>query len=119
MKTAIFEEQTAKALKNWQKAAKIRKKGRKAGEVGAPSGMMSGETTPSHGSSSPLYLLHKYKSSSAPDPDSESVPNSPMANYHSDVDQLSDLEGSSHHHHHHHIEVKEESHGAGFTFGKP
>ncbi|XP_077231147.1 MLO protein homolog 1-like [Tasmannia lanceolata] len=84
MKKAIFEEQTANALKKWQKAARDRKRLRKAG-VDLPSGIMSGETTPSQGSS-PIYLLHKYRT------DIESVTNSPPRSYQSDND-LSDMEG--------------------------
>lgn len=88
MKKAIFEEQTAKALMKWQKAAKERRKLRKAGED-VPLGNVSGDNTPSRGSS-PLHLLHKYKTN--PDlENSVSYPNSPRA-YHSDVD-FSDLEG--------------------------
>ncbi|KAA8532088.1 hypothetical protein F0562_006770 [Nyssa sinensis] len=77
MKKAIFEEQTAKALKKWQKAAKERKKLRKAG-ADVP---LSGEVTPSH-SSSPIHLLHKYKHYST---DIESLGNSPNA-YHSEME---------------------------------
>ncbi|RWR84583.1 MLO protein 1-like protein [Cinnamomum micranthum f. kanehirae] len=84
MKKAIFEEQTAKALKKWQKVAKERSKQRKEGGEIA-SGNMSGEVTPSQGSS-PIHLLHKYKSHSA---DIESVPNSPRS-YQSD--ELSEME---------------------------
>ncbi|XP_077246343.1 protein MLO-like [Tasmannia lanceolata] len=85
MKKAIFEEQTANALKKWQKAARERSKLRKAG-VDLPSGIMSGETTPSQGSS-PLYLLHKHRA------DIESIPNSPRS-YLSDND-MSDVETPS------------------------
>lgn len=84
MKKAIFEEQTAKALKKWQKVAKERSKQRKEGGE-TTSGYMSGEVTPSQGSS-PIHLLHKYKSHSA---DIESVPNSPRS-YQSD--ELSEME---------------------------
>lgn len=84
MKKAIFEEQTAKALKKWQKAAKERRKQKKEGGEVA-SGYISGEATPSQGSS-PIYLLHKYKSQSV---DIESVPNSPRS-YQSD--DLSEME---------------------------
>ncbi|KAI8031766.1 hypothetical protein LOK49_LG01G03367 [Camellia lanceoleosa] len=87
MKKAIFEEQTAKALKKWQKAARDRKKLRKK-EGGTPdnsvSGLISGENTPSRGSS-PIYLLHKHKVSSSAGPELESVPNSPRS-YQSDLD---------------------------------
>lgn len=84
MKKAIFEEQTAKALKKWQKAAKDKRKLRKAGID------MSGETTPSQGTS-PLHLLQKYKPSHT---DTDSVLYSPRS-YQSDTD-LSETEGSSH-----------------------
>ncbi|KAK7310666.1 hypothetical protein RJT34_08302 [Clitoria ternatea] len=87
MKKAIFEEQTAKALKKWQKAAKEKRKLRKAG-VDVPSGIMSGETTPSQGSS-PIHLLHKYKPSHH-HVDTDTVPSSPRS-YQSDTD-LSDTD---------------------------
>ncbi|KAF6154305.1 hypothetical protein GIB67_026761 [Kingdonia uniflora] len=79
MKQAIFEEQTAMALKKWQKAAKDRKKLRKAGEGIDIS--MSGESTPNIGSS-PIHLLHKYKSNTG---DIESILNSPRS-YQSETD---------------------------------
>ncbi|OVA00651.1 Mlo-related protein [Macleaya cordata] len=83
MKTAIFEEQTTKALKKWRKAAKDRNKLRKAGGGGdvSSSGFISGENTPSIGSS-PVHLLHKQKYNSN---DIESVPNSPRS-YQSETD---------------------------------
>ena len=88
MKKAIFEEQTAKAIKKWQKAARERKKLRKAGATDvSSSGFMSGENTPSH-NSSPIHLLHKYKINSN---DIESVLSSPTA-YHSE-NELSEIEG--------------------------
>ncbi|KAL2346160.1 hypothetical protein Fmac_000160 [Flemingia macrophylla] len=90
MKKAIFEEQTAKALKKWQKAAKDKRKLRKAGIE-----MASGETTPSQGTS-PLHLLHKSKPASHIEMDS--VLYSPRS-YQSDT-ELSETEGFSHHHHH-------------------
>ncbi|GLJ39966.1 hypothetical protein SUGI_0817640 [Cryptomeria japonica] len=59
MRKAIFEDQTANALKKWQQnAKKNRKKGRRSELSG--SGFRSGETTPSHGSS-PIHMLHRYK----------------------------------------------------------
>ncbi|CBI40746.3 unnamed protein product, partial [Vitis vinifera] len=87
MKKSIFEEQTAQALKKWQKAAKERKKLRKAGGDIAP-GSLGGENTPSHGAS-PLHLLrnHKYRSSTN---EVESAPTSPKS-CQSDTD-LSDME---------------------------
>lgn len=55
MKKAIFEEQTAKALKKWHQAAKQRNKMRK-------NGMSGGDTPPTfHSSSSPVHLLHNYQ----------------------------------------------------------
>lgn len=94
MKKAIFEEQTAKALKKWQKAAKDRKKLRTktsggGGDSSANSGFMSGENTPSHGTS-PLHLLHNHKSRSNQS-DLESALNSPARSYQSDTD-LSDID---------------------------
>ncbi|KAL4645765.1 hypothetical protein ACB092_02G257100 [Castanea dentata] len=73
MKKAIFEEQTAKAIKKWQKAARERKKLRKAGVANVSS---SGHN------SSPIHLLHKYKINSN---DIGSVPSSPKA-YHSETE---------------------------------
>ncbi|XP_015884053.1 MLO protein homolog 1 [Ziziphus jujuba] len=99
MKKAIFEEQTAKALKKWQKAAKERKKQRKrgGGGDGSNSGFISGENTPSHGTS-PLHLLHNHKyRSNHNHSDIESVMNSPRS-YQSDTDlDLSEIEGSPPH----------------------
>lgn len=85
MKKAIFEEQTANALKRWRKNAKRKVKQNRTSNHGAsstrsssgftsrsrflsgfqsgeatPSGFRSGETTPTHGSS-PLHLLRRYK----------------------------------------------------------
>ncbi|KAL0366502.1 UNVERIFIED_CONTAM: MLO protein1 [Sesamum radiatum] len=93
MKKSIFEEQTAKALKKWHQAAKQRKKMRKAG-VGtdtSSAGFMSGETTPTQGSS-PLHLLHNYKHRSSA-PDTDSLPLSPRS-YASDT-ELSELDASN------------------------
>ncbi|XP_038718479.1 MLO protein homolog 1-like [Tripterygium wilfordii] len=121
MKQAIFEEQTAKALMKWRKAAKDKKKLRNGAVVdGSVSGFMSGETTPSR-TASPAHLLHnyKYKSHQA---DIESVGNSPVS-YHSDT-ELSDLEGSSHQGktsvRQEHQQGRGESHNLDdFTFTKP
>ncbi|KAK1274488.1 hypothetical protein QJS04_geneDACA009796 [Acorus gramineus] len=89
MKKAIFEEQTAKALMKWQKAAKERKKHRQAAGGGdSVSGYMSGDTTPSRGTS-PVHLLHKFKANSAA-ADVESIPNSP-SHYASD-NEISEME---------------------------
>eukprot|EP00257_Ricinus_communis_P015511 XP_015573442.1 MLO protein homolog 1 [Ricinus communis] len=123
MKKAIFEEQTTKALRKWQKAAKERKKSRKAGGGGGSSpGFMSVEsTTPSQGAS-PIHLLHghKYRSSQT---DIESVLNSPRS-YLSDTDlsELSETEGSSRHRYESRLQdvpVKnEEPHSTDFSFAK-
>ncbi|GMP73179.1 hypothetical protein CsSME_00031009 [Camellia sinensis var. sinensis] len=128
MKKAIFEEQTAKALKKWQKAAKDRKKLRKK-EGGTPdnsvSGLTSGENTPSRGSS-PIYLLHKHKVSSSAGPELESVPNSPRS-YQSYLDtKLSETEIFAHGRHDSttrpHVKSQRndhESHSIDFSFVKP
>ncbi|KAK9928443.1 hypothetical protein M0R45_025579 [Rubus argutus] len=128
MKKAIFEEQTAKALKNWQKAAKNRKKLRtKGGDASINSGFISGENTPSRGSS-PLHLLHNQKHRSNQS-DLESVLNSPRSvSYQSDTD-LSEMEGGSAHDHgsinalrredHHQPERREGMHSMDFSFVKP
>jgi mlo protein len=114
MKKAIFEEQTAKALKKWQKAARERKKLRKAGgqDVSSISGFMSGENTPSHGSS-PIHLLHKYNINSN---DIESALSSPRA-YHSETELSSD----DHEPRivHNNPERNAEIHHGGFSFVKP
>ncbi|XP_072963329.1 MLO protein homolog 1-like isoform X1 [Typha angustifolia] len=80
MKKAIFEEQTAKALMKWQQAAKEKKRLRDAG-ISFTLGYKSGETTPSRGTS-PMHLLHKYKSNSV---DPESTLSSPKS-YRGDTD---------------------------------
>nr|GFC60759.1 MLO protein homolog 1-like [Tanacetum cinerariifolium] len=51
MKKSIFEEQTAKALKKWRKAAMERKKlrGKGGGMENSVSGIVSPENSPSHG----------------------------------------------------------------------
>lgn len=116
MKKAIFEEQTAKAIKKWQKAAKDRSKLRKAG-ADVALGYMSGETTPSQGTS-PIHLLHKYKPSHT---DTESVLYSPRS-YPSDT-ELSETEGSTHELNEitraHKAPRKEETHNIDFSFVKP
>lgn len=95
MKRAIFEEQTAKALRKWQKAAKERKKSRKAGAEGSSQGFKSGETTPAQGSS-PIHLLHGHKHRSS-QTDIESVLNSPRScRSDTDFSDLSETEGSTH-----------------------
>ncbi|KAI3459941.1 hypothetical protein Pfo_016604 [Paulownia fortunei] len=117
MKKSIFEEQTAKALKKWHQAAKQRKKMRKAG-VGTDTsnaGFMSGETTPTQGSS-PLHLLHKYRSNAL---DSESLPISPRS-YASDA-ELSEFEAPNHGRSettHDASQINKESHNIDFSFIK-
>jgi len=118
MKKAIVEEQTAKALKKWQQAAKDRRKLiRKGGVVDSPSGFMSGENTPSRGTS-PLHLLHKCRPSNKSD--IEGAFSSPRS-YHSDAD-LSEIEGSMTDRHDSRRQdqpagANEESHTIDFTFG--
>ncbi|KAF5960844.1 hypothetical protein HYC85_002053 [Camellia sinensis] len=92
MKKAIFEEQTAKALKKWQKAARERKKLRnKAAEADASSsGFTSVDATPSRGSS-PIHLLHKFRNKKS-SPDTESIiVNSPPKAYYSET-EISEVE---------------------------
>ncbi|KAF2312517.1 hypothetical protein GH714_034938 [Hevea brasiliensis] len=94
MKKAIFEEQTAKALKKWQKAARERNKLRKTTATAeASTGFRSPDqiSTPSRGTS-PMHLLHKYKSNNSVD--LESVLTSPRASNYSET-ELSETEGPS------------------------
>ncbi|XAR61518.1 hypothetical protein NMG60_11015965 [Bertholletia excelsa] len=121
MKQAIFEEQTAKALKKWHKAAKERKKQKKAGGTDMSSGYLSGEATPSQGSS-PIHLLHKHKAAMAAE--RESVSNSPRS-CQSDT-ELSETDGSAHGGKEARHEISsyphltnEESHSIDFSFVKP
>jgi mlo protein len=123
-KRGIFEEQTTKALKKWQKAARDKRKLRNAGSIEIPS-MMSGETTPSQGTS-PMHLLHKFKPSNQTDTDS--VLYSPRS-YQSDQTDFSDTEGSTHQLNLNQIMSQPEHHPAGnnnqqnhnidFSFDKP
>ncbi|MCL7033820.1 hypothetical protein MKW94_015905 [Papaver nudicaule] len=127
MKTAIFEEHTTTALKKWRNAAKNRSRTKKAGDDGSRSGYMSGENSPSIGSS-PVHLLHKVKYNST---DIESFANSPRL-YQSDTD-LSDHEAPSpvsreqyrgsgrlqHQPNHHNLHGDVEIHSADFSFVKP
>ncbi|CAK7345997.1 unnamed protein product [Dovyalis caffra] len=117
MKKAIFEEQTAKALRKWQKAAKLRHKTRKTGgEGGSSQGFMSNDSTPSR-NSSPIHLLHNYRPSP---PDVESVMSSAMSQP-SDTD-LSEFDGSAHDGHesrkqdHHQENI--EANSADFSFAR-
>ncbi|KAJ6939908.1 hypothetical protein NC651_006155 [Populus alba x Populus x berolinensis] len=121
MKKAIFEEQIARALRKWQKAAKLRKKSRQSGgdQGGSSPGLMSqggSSPGPSRGTS-PIHLLHKYRPSQ---PDVESVISSAMS-YASDT-ELSELDASPHDRHEsrkqdHHQE-QSEAHSADFSFVK-
>jgi mlo protein len=70
MKKTIFEEQTMKALMNWRKTAREKKKLRDADEFLA---QMSGDTTPSRGSS-PVHLLHKQRVRSEDPPSAPASP---------------------------------------------
>ncbi|KAE8654095.1 MLO protein-like protein 1 [Hibiscus syriacus] len=101
MKKSIFEEQTAKALKNWHRAAKKRNKNKARGEgsVGLnshASPSMSGDTTPSRGAS-PLHLLHNHKHRSTAGDQTDGVLNSPThSNYSYPSDtEISDIEAFS------------------------
>ncbi|KAM0012926.1 hypothetical protein Hdeb2414_s0046g00746461 [Helianthus debilis subsp. tardiflorus] len=98
MKKSIFEEQTTKALKKWQKAAKERKRLRElhgGGGVGdiSKSGLMSPEHTPSRGSS-PIHLLHGQNHRSSMAESEIDIPPSPRS-YASET-ELSDMEASYH-----------------------
>lgn len=131
MKKAIFEEQTAKALKKWHQIAKERNKKRKAGKANSsdPGFLSGGENSPSI-ASSPIHLLGKYKNKSdQPDVDIESVMNSPMS-YLSDTEHSEiELGSASTHNNRHNIEVEDEDlrlrrndgelHDRDFSFVKP
>ncbi|KAL8240027.1 hypothetical protein R6Q59_013382 [Mikania micrantha] len=74
MKKSIFEEQTTKALKKWQKAAKERKRLRELGGLN-----LSPERTPSR-DSSPLHLLHSSQKQRSSTAESEiDIPTSPTS----------------------------------------
>ncbi|KAK2660925.1 hypothetical protein Ddye_007458 [Dipteronia dyeriana] len=120
MKKAIFEEQTAKAIKKWQKAAKERRKLRKEGGGGGDHSNVNGSSpSPSQGGASPLYLLHNHQhKSDQPASDVESVAASPTAthyNYHSDTElseiELGDQPRNNHEDHHN-------NNNHNFSFGK-
>ncbi|KAJ6336642.1 hypothetical protein OIU76_006507 [Salix suchowensis] len=118
MKKAIFEEQTARALRKWQEAAKLRKKSSQTGggAGGSSPGFMSVNSTPSRGTS-PIHLLHKHRPGQ---PDVESVISSAMS-YASDT-ELSEFEGpprdrlESRKPDHH--QEQSEAHSADFSFVK-
>ncbi|KAJ0561908.1 hypothetical protein HanRHA438_Chr06g0287491 [Helianthus annuus] len=98
MKKSIFEEQTTKALKKWQKAAKERKRLRELGGGGgvgdiSKSDLMSPEHTPSRGSS-PIHLLHGQNHRSSMAESEIDIPPSPRS-YASET-ELSDMEASYH-----------------------
>ncbi|XVE94384.1 hypothetical protein REPUB_Repub02eG0004100 [Reevesia pubescens] len=131
MKKSIFEEQTAKALKNWHRAAKKRNKNKAGGGEGSVgmnsqvSGFVSGENTPSRGTS-PLHLLHSHRHRSSDQTElQDSVIGSPVSNYSYPSDtELSDLEGSSHARHdsrglHQLNQGKSTDHNIDFSFVKP
>ncbi|KAL1820303.1 hypothetical protein ACET3Z_015172 [Daucus carota] len=117
MKKAIFEEQTAAALKKWQKKAKENRKLRIATERdGNLSGFSSVASTPSR-ASSPLPLLHKYRTG-----DIESTLTSPRyMNYHTQTKLSSDVGGSPPSNVSSDYEAKHNVRGGGsaFTFQSP
>lgn len=66
MKPTIFSDQVAKALKTWHHTAK---KNIKHGTHSAPTSPFSSRPgTPLHGSTSPMYLLHRYPKDSLDSP---------------------------------------------------
>ncbi|KAI6690673.1 hypothetical protein NL676_027501 [Syzygium grande] len=93
MKKAIFEEQMAKALKNWHKEAKVRNRQlKKAGLGGDSSSPPSPPPTMGHATSPlPLLLLDKHQAGNG-----ESLPISPMTDHPSssppNKDHLSSLQ---------------------------
>ncbi|KAJ1427417.1 MLO protein like 1 [Sesbania bispinosa] len=99
------------------KGCKEKRKLRKAG-TDYPSGCVSGETTPSQGTS-PLHLLQKYKPSH--NTDTDSVLYSPRS-YQSDTD-FSETEGSTHELNQisqtHQAPRNQETHNIDFSFVKP
>ncbi|KAK8997073.1 hypothetical protein V6N11_020564 [Hibiscus sabdariffa] len=134
MKKSIFEEQTAKALKNWHKAAKKRNKNKAKGDgsVGMNSHVspsMSCDTTPSRGTS-PLHLLHNQKHRSTANDQTNIVFNSPTHStysYPSDT-EISDIEASPpprhvtpsvHNHRQQQQQQQQQQHNVDFSFDKP
>nr|GMD40315.1 MLO protein homolog 1-like [Ipomoea batatas] len=81
MKTAIFEEQTAKAVKKWQKEAKQRQK--KRSSPTSPGFLTSPQNTCSSRDSSPSYLLHNLNNSSSAHPPISSSTNGSLPSDHS------------------------------------
>ncbi|KAI9201545.1 hypothetical protein LWI28_025104 [Acer negundo] len=127
MKKAIFEDQTAKAIKKWQKAAKEKRKLRKEGGIGGGGGgdrsnVNGSSPSPSQGGASPLYLLHnhQHRSNQSASDDIESVTASPTAaylyNYPSDTElseiELGDQPRNNHEDHHNN------NNNHNFSFGK-
>ncbi|KAL4313325.1 hypothetical protein GQ457_01G008390 [Hibiscus cannabinus] len=130
MKKSIFEEQTAKALKNWHRAAKKRNKNKAKGDgsVGMNSHVspsMSCDTTPSRGTS-PLHLLHNQKHRSTTDDQTNIVFSSPTHStysYPSDT-EISDIEASPPPRHvmppvDNHRQQQQQQHNVDFSFDKP
>lgn len=123
MKKAIFEEQTAKAIEKWQKAARRRRKLQKTdNKMGTINGYVSGETTPSHGAS-PMHLLHNHKhnsSAAAADIESLSSPTASYYNYHSDT-ELSEIDVNVNDDQLRSRDLQEQQHGSknfDFSFGR-
>ncbi|KAK0576306.1 hypothetical protein LWI29_015182 [Acer saccharum] len=123
MKKTIFEEQTAKAIKKWQKAAKERRKLRKEGGGGDHSTVNGSSPSPSQGGASPLFLLHNHQHrSNQPASDIESVPASPTAaylyNYPSDT-EISEIElGDQPRNNHEDDNNNNNNNNRTFSFGK-
>lgn len=122
MKKAIFEEQTAKALKKWHKDAKDRNKLRKAGVDTSCSGLMSEENTPSQ-ATSPRHLLHNYKYRSSKSELEAGVLSSPRSHQSdtdlSEIDQIGSPDHQSIGHDHHDQPPRDEnSHCIDFSFSK-
>ncbi|XP_041020380.1 MLO protein homolog 1-like [Juglans microcarpa x Juglans regia] len=123
MKKAIFEEQTAKALKKWHKDAKDRNKLRKASGVDTScSGLMGGENTPSQGTS-PRHLLHNYKYKSSKLELEAGVLSSPRSHQDdtdlSEIDQIGSPDHQSIGHDHHDQPPRDENfHSIDFSFSK-
>ncbi|GMJ02794.1 MILDEW RESISTANCE LOCUS O 12 [Hibiscus trionum] len=130
MKKSIFEEQTAKALKNWHKAAKKRNKNKAKGDgsIGMNSHVspsMSCDTTPSRGTS-PMHLLHSHKHRSTTGDQTDGIFNSPTHStysYPSDT-EISDIEASPPPRHvtppvDHHRLQQQQQHNVDFSFDKP
>ncbi|KAI3808270.1 hypothetical protein L1987_24219 [Smallanthus sonchifolius] len=92
MKKSIFEDQTSKALKKWQKAAKERKR---QPQLNGDISKSSPGHTPSR-DSSPIHLLHTQKHRSSTAESEIDIPPSPRSET-----ELSDMEPSYHTQDHH------------------